>query len=305
MSALVDKLAGRRVVLSMSTGKDSVAASLWLREQNIDHDRIFLHTGWEAQDVYDHLEYLRGALGPTTEVRGPWTMETLVEHKGMFPSRKIRFCTEELKVKPALAHFEALIAAGDDIVNAVGVRAEESVERAELPEWEELKWKAKQPNGETIEHDVEVWRPLIRWTEQAVIDIHARHGIKPNPLYLKGASRVGCYPCIFARKAEIKMIAERSPEQIVRIRKLEERVQARAFERHYSKGKPDSDFHPPTFFQAPNRNAEGKRPCMPIDEVVAWSQTKRGGKVKDEQEELFAHYNDGCMRWGMCETSKP
>ena len=39
----------------------------------------------------------------------------------------------------------------------------------------------------------------------------------------------------------------------------------------------------------------------PIDRVVEWSRTTRGGKKEDKQIELFAGMNDGCMRWGLCE----
>jgi len=34
-------------VLSLSGGKDSTAAALWLREQGIPHVRLFMDTGWE------------------------------------------------------------------------------------------------------------------------------------------------------------------------------------------------------------------------------------------------------------------
>jgi 3'-phosphoadenosine 5'-phosphosulfate sulfotransferase (PAPS reductase)/FAD synthetase len=47
----------------------------------------------------------------------------------MFPSRTKRFCTEELKVFPMQAHLTQLIDNGEDIVNAVGIRAEESAAR--------------------------------------------------------------------------------------------------------------------------------------------------------------------------------
>lgn len=53
------KLAGRRVVASVSGGKDSAALSLWLTEQGIEHDRVFCDTGWEHDATY---EYLRGPL---------------------------------------------------------------------------------------------------------------------------------------------------------------------------------------------------------------------------------------------------
>ena len=46
--------------------------------------------------------------------------------------------------------------------------------------------------------DAEVWRPDTLERGE-VIEIHHRHGLRPNPLYLLGATRV-CWPCIFARK---------------------------------------------------------------------------------------------------------
>ncbi len=44
MSDLTTRIAGRRVVASISGGKDSAAMSLWLTDQGIDHDRVFCDT---------------------------------------------------------------------------------------------------------------------------------------------------------------------------------------------------------------------------------------------------------------------
>lgn len=185
---LIDRIAGRRVVASISGGKDSAAMSLWLTEQGIDHDRVFLDTGWENELTYTYLRGpLTALLGPIVELRGPLLMEELIRKKGMFPSRVRRFCTQELKVKPMQRYLSARIDGGEDMINAVGIRAAESEARSRMPEWE---WQ----DG----FDCEVWRPLLRWSEQDVIDIHRRHGLAPNPLYLLGASRVGCWPCIYA-----------------------------------------------------------------------------------------------------------
>jgi 3'-phosphoadenosine 5'-phosphosulfate sulfotransferase (PAPS reductase)/FAD synthetase len=207
-ASLAERLAGRRVVASISGGKDSAAMSLWLKEQGIDHDRVFMDTGWEHPKTY---EYLRGELsrviGPITEIRGPRLMTDLIRHKGMFPSKRRRFCTQELKVFPMQRHLAALVEAGADVVNAVGIRRAESEARSKLEEWE---WS----DG----FDCETWRPLLLWSEADVIDIHKRHGLPPNPLYLLGASRVGCWPCIYARKAEIRLIADIDPERIDQIR---------------------------------------------------------------------------------------
>ena len=54
--------------------------------------------------------------------------------------------------------------------------------------------------------------------------IAKRHGIKPNPLYLLGASRVGCWPCINVTTEEIALIARHTPERIDLIRDWEWRA---------------------------------------------------------------------------------
>lgn len=282
---LGEKLAGRRVVASISGGKDSAAMSLYLTELGIQHDRVFMDTGWEHDATY---EYLRGPLqerlGPITWLKPPRQMEELILKKGMFPSRVRRFCTQELKVFPMQRYLAGLMDAGVEPVNAVGIRAAESDSRARMPEWE---WQGG--------FDCEVWRPLLRWTEQDVIDIHTRHGLRPNPLYLRGAARVGCWPCIYARKDEIRFIADTDPARIDRIQALEREVSEAAAARARAKGQVAQE--PLGFFQAKDR---GVTEAWPIDKVVEWSRTSRGGK----QVELFAAapHEQGCVRWGLCET---
>lgn len=276
-------LGGRRVIASVSGGKDSAALSLHLREQGIEHERVFMDTGWEHPWTY---EYLRGplteALGHITEISGTLGMVDLIRKKGMFPGRLRRFCTQELKIFPMQRYLAAI---EDDVVNAVGIRAAESAARSAMPEWE---WQ----DG----FDCEVWRPLIRWSEQDVIDIHRRHGLSPNPLYLAGASRVGCWPCIYARKAEIRLVADLSPDRIDTIRQLEVEVGDAMEARAAAKGTLLE--HRPAWFAS----RLGRTGTQPIDDVVQWSRTDRGGR----QFELFAAdpAEQGCMRWGLCETAE-
>jgi len=280
------RLAGRRVVASVSGGKDSAAMSLYLTELGIEHDRVFCDTGWEHDLTY---EYLRGPLveklGPITWLEPKRKMEDLILHKGMFPSRMRRYCTQELKIFPLQKYINGRMDAGEDVVNAVGIRAAESESRSKMPQWE---WQ----DG----FDCEVWRPLLRWSEQDVIDIHHRHGLRPNPLYLKGASRVGCWPCIYARKDEIKLIADTDPNRIVRLRVLEAEVNEKAKARAAAKGetlKWDN-----AWFQD---KSGGTGKTWPIDDAVKWSRTAHGGK----QYEMFAAdpRDAGCMRWGLCDTN--
>lgn len=278
------------VVASISGGKDSAALSLYLHEQGIEHERVFADTGWEAPETYAYLDELERELGPITRVKGPRSMVELIRHKAMFPSRVRRFCTQELKVKPLFAHFfERIEATGRELVNAVGIRAAESSRRATMPKWD---------GYSDARGDFWVWRPLLEWTEDDVIAIHQRHHLKPNPLYFGGASRVGCWPCIFARKAEIRHVADTDPARIDLLRELERDMTQAADERAASRG--ESSEHPRTFFAGRGPAAKrGRAGAMPIDEAVEWSRTAHGGlqlTLMDTRDP-----DEGCIRWGMCE----
>lgn len=305
------------VVASVSGGKDSAAMCLFLQENGIEHRRVFADTGWEAKETY---EYIRGPLqdklGPIDIVQSDvGGMENWIMKKAMFPRRVRRFCTEELKVKTIGKYLVALAeSTGRPIVNAIGVRHAESADRAKMMEWDG--WA---PVGGSCV----IWRPIITWAFQDVVGIHARHGLVPNPLYLKGHERVGCYPCIFARKGDIKLIAENAPERINEITEMENRVRVSALARYKrdrakwllspnpeppvesekkhkrwsdKKKRLESPFTAPSFFQ--QRTKHGEK-CWPISSVVAWARTDRGGKQFRLTTEDTPDY--GCTRWGLCE----
>jgi 3'-phosphoadenosine 5'-phosphosulfate sulfotransferase (PAPS reductase)/FAD synthetase len=292
-------------IASISGGKDSAAMALHLIEQDIDFTSIFFDTGWENPLVY---EYLRGELtdkiGPIIELQPPmpklterqeemskkyedrlghtsgmirWTIK-----KGMFPSRLRRFCTQQLKI----AALKKYIKTVDMGVNCVGIRAAESAARAKMPE-REL----------STSLDCMVWRPLINWSKQDVIDIHHRHNLLPNPLYLMGAERVGCWPCIFSRKSEVRFIAETDPDRIDIIRDLEKDIETLASERYAAKGETFESlgYRSPAFFQG-----TPKMPMPDIDRVIEWSKTTHGG----EQGAMFRDDEllPGCVSWGLCDT---
>jgi len=317
--ALLDR--GDRLVVSVSGGKDSTSICLWLMEQGLkpdDYDRVFADTGWELPSVY---EYVRGPLtervGPITEVRHeqpkPFEpdVEALaqkyearlgVEHSSMirlvlqhagFPSRLMRFCTRSLKIAPIAAWLKSR---DFEPVCVVGIRAQESSRRAEMPEWE---WSDT--------HDAYVWRPIIGWTFQDVIDIHKRNNMRPAAPYFAGADRVGCAPCIFARKSELKWLADVHPDRMSLLGDLERDVSALKRARNLSKGK-DPPKYPATWFfnkQPPMRDGKiasdthGYVPVWNIEQVIEWAK----GSVN--QVELFAgrKTDHGCMRWGFCDTS--
>lgn len=318
---LDERLAGRRLVVSVSGGKDSTACCLHLMDLGYgpeDYDRIFFDTGWEHQFLYEYVENdLPAVVGPVTRLAAqidlkeelipiaeefeaklgmPYSsMVRLCLQKGMFPSRLRRWCTEGLKVAPGRDY---LVKLEGQVVNVVGIRAQESAARSMMLEWE---------HSGTFKCDV--WRPLIDWSEEDVIAIHQRHGVRPCRLYLEqGSTRVGCYPCIFARKSELRAMSDYTPERLAILAELEQQVALVAIARLAAEGSSleERGWGPPGWFVAPKpqRNDDGTRSgeCWPIGKVIEWARTSRGGSV--DQLELFTDPtgHQGCVRWGMCDT---
>jgi len=199
-----------------SGGKDSTAMLLWLKEQGIEFTAVFCDTGWEHPLTYAYIEEINQTIldGQLVVLRTPdWDgFRGLVLSKGVFPRRVMRFCTEKLKLEPLWAYIEAL---NDEVETFLGERAEESAARA------------AKPTRQWVEEAGGYWinRPIHNWSSAQVFEIHKRHGIKPNPLYLMGAGRVGCWPCAFISKRELKALLKSTPEIKDRLRELEAQMQ--------------------------------------------------------------------------------
>lgn len=273
------------VIASVSGGKDSTAMLLALREAEISARYVFADTCWEAPETLDYLDLLRSRLDITIDVVGyPGGMVAQIRDRARAPGRLQRWCTRELKIEPLRRYHDLVLTeTGQETVSVLGIRRAEATAsntRGTDPAWEDdLEWGGY------------IWRPMLHWTIEDVIAIHHRHDIPVNPLYQAGFDRVGCYPCIYASKNEIALIAERSPDRIDLIRNLES--QASALRRQRNDETPGRYKHTTaTFFQTMRQGFSG------IDAVVEWARTDRGGK----QYPLFAPPpTGGCMRWGICD----
>jgi 3'-phosphoadenosine 5'-phosphosulfate sulfotransferase (PAPS reductase)/FAD synthetase len=264
-------------VLSISGGKDSAAMWAYMKRLEIGPRRaVACDTGWEADfDDVNWARYLVDlsfAIGePCRVVQAEIQFAERVLRSGTFPGMlNRRWCTEELKLIPFKEEVDRIRdETGDDVTVVVGIRAEESDARAKMPEreWSDF-------------YDCEMWRPLIDWSLDQVIAEHHAAKIPLNPLYLLGAERVGCWPCVKARKRELRLLGKLDPARVTKVRRLEAATGTTMF-----------------CLEAPHRKGQERKLIpTPIDDMIVWANTTHGGKQL-----AMYHEPTGCARWGICE----
>lgn len=312
-------------IVSISGGKDSTATllvALALEVPNLQ--AVFADTGHEHAQTYEYVHYLAEATGVPirwvkaefsqqiarkraiveTKWREHGVQESIVQAalevlhptgnpfldlclwKGRFPSTKVRFCTEELKRNPIIEQvFIPLMNGEDMLLSWQGVRRDESLARRYLPECDEV-------GGGLFNY-----RPILKWNVEAVFEAHRAAGIKPNPLYLQGAGRVGCMPCVNCAKDELREIGDRWPDEVARVREWE-RLVSLASRRGSS-----------TFFTATNDPTVSARDDIHyathgIDRMIEWSRTDRGGRQTNlidwlDRDERLSSCSSA---YGLCES---
>lgn len=311
---------GKHYVIGFSGGKDSVATWLLLtRDMGLPHVTcMFSDTGHEAPEVYTYIDMLEREHGlviervqPTLEdVRGelkrhkiaarlglpddddiwnePLTMERLAILKRRFPSTMVRFCTTHLKLRPQSRVMKSWDTTG--VIRVAGVRAQESAARAMRPDW--------------VDDDelfgCPLWLPIHSWTHEAVFALHKKHSVPPNPLYLQGMGRVGCWPCIMARRGELKSMAENRPDAFISLAEMEDRVAAavgKSAMSFFSNHKTPKRFH--------SKTCETTGETFPVaDDVKLWAlgAEPAGSGQSLLFEDDWTEDNDTCSsQYGLCE----
>lgn len=198
-------------------------------------EAVFCDTGWEHHLTYEHIQNVTQSLGVRlvtlkSKVGG---FEDLCKRMKWFPDTKHRMCTVQLKIQPIIDY---VLTHDEDLLIIQGIRAAESAARSKMPcsanyfqEYlaKDDKKRSLYRKGSVLKwcekHTATVERPMLGMSAQEIIDYILENGQQPNPLYRRGASRVGCYPCIYASLAEIKAMRH-DTDYVNRVIALEEDV---------------------------------------------------------------------------------
>ena len=149
-------------IIFASYGNDSLALIQWAHESGLEDVTVaYSDTGWAADywgDRVKEAECWAQSLGFDTVRLESEGMSNLVRRKKAWPrggGGKFQFCTMELKEKPAVKWLEN-IDPDCEATCYIGVRREESANRATFPEWVE---ESERHGGRSL------CAPLVRHTE--------------------------------------------------------------------------------------------------------------------------------------------
>lgn len=254
----------------------------------IARKRQYVLTHWSDKGVSD--EIIQAALDVLHPTGNPFL--DLCIWKGRFPSIRAQFCTEFLKAEPIWKQVFSPALETGPVVSWQGERRKESHRRSGLPRVQRVKHSDRS--------DLTIFRPILHWSALNTFDLHKVFGLEPNPLYMMGMGRVGCFPCINATKEELAAIFRQFPDVLEKLRRYEVLV-----------GK--SSKQGGATFYAATTTPEGRalvaaqkqglrlnEPLPGIDDIEQWSRTSRGGKQFSGLDLMDA--GKSCSsQYGLCE----
>lgn len=140
------------------------------------------------------------------------------------------------------------------------------LERGEREELHYYNYRKKEVLAYCEQYETRVYRPILTWTTEQVFEYISAHGFSYNPLYDKGAKRVGCYPCVLCSLGEVAHIAQQDPQRIDEIRRAEKEVGWTFFA---------NGFIPESFCSFEVNSASGVKLLPTIDDVIRYAQHKQ------------------------------
>lgn len=215
---------GALFVVSHSGGKDSQAMASLVSEIVPREQQLWVHAplhGVEWAGIIDQVERYKPEDVPlvfaeATDQFGEqkWLLEWVLA-RGKWPSKGQRWCTSDFKRGPirrearkyADAHGFTLI------VDAVGLRAEESSDRANEPALHPLEGEhGKRSLKLKKKREWYKWLPIKWYSTDEIFEVIENAGEEPMWTYLEGMSRASCAFCVLASLDDLRVAARLAPE---------------------------------------------------------------------------------------------
>lgn len=221
---------GKKIVASLSGGKDSTAMGLMMLERGIPVEEfLFVDTGLEYPEIYatiarfeevtgrtvtrlkrqDGRDFLYYAAERPVKFRNP---EITTRKDGTprrttgygWPNALRRYCTTHLKVD-VLSEYKAAKYQPGTIVDAVGIAADEP---------------------KRLHDDAPTVYPLNEWgiTEADAMEYCRNRGFYPSPCAYDDCKRVSCFCCPLQSLQSIRYLIGKRPELWQRIKELEAEI---------------------------------------------------------------------------------
>jgi DNA sulfur modification protein DndC len=192
-----------------------------------DDQIVVIHADLGDADWPETLAHIKAnVVHKVNVVRSKKTFFEMVEHKfrtrpdvPSWPSPAHRQCTSDLKRGPIYKLIRNdMKARGATIgVNVMGIRAEESPNRAKMTAFR----RNAAFDAKTIDRTVYDYFPIFEWTTEEVFDFIAQLGQEPHHAYALGNKRLSCAFCIMGCAGDLRNAAKQFPELAAKYIRLE------------------------------------------------------------------------------------
>ncbi len=219
--------AGALVAINTSGGKDSQAMTILL-SRIVPRDQIVaVHAPLGEVEWPGTIEHIEATLPVGVPlifapVASGKTLLERVEERGLWPSNSARWCTSDYKAGPIQRELRRYLKAhprfGGRLVNAMGMRAEESPARAGKTPWR------RNDRMSVAGREVFDWLPIFDLSTEEVFRVIRHAGQSPHRAYAAGMSRLSCSFCILASRADLRRAAELRPGLYAKYAQLERRI---------------------------------------------------------------------------------
>ena len=218
---------GALVSISTSGGKDSQAMTILLARIVPRDQLVAVHAPLGEVEWPGTVEHIEATLPKDVPlilapVASGKSLLERVEERRMWPSNSIRWCTSDFKTGPIQRELRRYLKAhprfGGRVVNAMGMRADESPARARKVPWR------RNDRMSVAGREVFDWLPVFDLSTDDVFRVIRDAAQSPHWAYAAGMSRLSCSFCILASRADLRRAAELRPSMYRRYAELEVRI---------------------------------------------------------------------------------